>query len=201
MSQAGQYPEGLILGAIETLTGNSGGAIGPDGAFNVNVVGVGDVTVVGTGGTNTLTVTLSDALANQFDADAGSAVPSSSILNIVGGTNVTTSAAGNTVTINAAADLDLTYTAVNTTPYVVLGTDQFLGVDSSGGARQINLPNAPGTGRVFNVKDSTGSAVANNITITTVGGVVTIDGSTTFVMNTVYESINVIYNGSSYEIF
>lgn len=41
-------------GAVDTLTGNSGGPIGPDGGGNINVVGSGSVTVAGSG--NTLTI-------------------------------------------------------------------------------------------------------------------------------------------------
>jgi len=95
----------------------------------------------------------------------------------------------------------LTYTAVNTSPYVVLSGDQFLGVDSSGGAITVQLPNAPTTGRYITIKDSTGSANTNNITVTTVGGAVTIDGATSYVMTANYESVSVLFNGSNYEIY
>ena len=40
MSQAGQYYDGSALPPIETLTGNIGGAVGPDAAFNVDTTGV-----------------------------------------------------------------------------------------------------------------------------------------------------------------
>ena len=43
------------LNGVLTLTGNSGGAVGPS-TGNVNVVGSGSVTVTGSPGTNTLTV-------------------------------------------------------------------------------------------------------------------------------------------------
>lgn len=44
-------------GFVETLTGNSGGAVGPDGSDNINVVGDGTtINVVGNPGTNTLTI-------------------------------------------------------------------------------------------------------------------------------------------------
>lgn len=93
------------------------------------------------------------------------------------------------------------YTSVSTTPYVVSTTDQFISVDSSGGARTVQLPNAATSGRVWTIKDRTGSAATNNITVTTVGGAVNIDAATTFVMNTAYQSIQVIGNGTTYEIF
>lgn len=44
---------------IETVTGDSGGAVGPDGSFNLNVRGSGGVTVTGNPGTNTLTISVS----------------------------------------------------------------------------------------------------------------------------------------------
>ena len=43
-------------GPVYTLTGNSGGAIGPDGVGNINVLGGSGITIVGT--TNTLTANL-----------------------------------------------------------------------------------------------------------------------------------------------
>lgn len=50
----GIFPPGAV---VETLTGNSGGAVGPDGANNINVVGDGvTIDVSGNPGTNTLTI-------------------------------------------------------------------------------------------------------------------------------------------------
>lgn len=43
------------LGGIGTLTGNSGGAVGPTSG-NINIVGSGGITVVGNPGTSTLTI-------------------------------------------------------------------------------------------------------------------------------------------------
>jgi len=57
MSQIMRYADGTIAPDIETLTGNSGGPVGPDGAFNINVVGDGvTIDVAGNPGTNTLTI-------------------------------------------------------------------------------------------------------------------------------------------------
>lgn len=97
----------------------------------------------------------------------------------------------------------LTITTVNhaASPYTVLSTDQFISVDSSGGVVTIRLPNTTTTGRVIDIKDATSSAATNNITLTTPGGTVTIDGGTSFVMNTNYQSTSVIFNGSNYLIF
>ncbi len=97
--------------------------------------------------------------------------------------------------------LTLNYTAVSTTPYVVLPTDEFLGVNTTTLAITIKLPNAPTTGRVYFVKDVTGLSPIHNITLTTVGGVVDIDGATTFVMNSSFEAVSLLFNGTEYLIF
>ena len=159
MSQSGRYISGGPSpgSAIETITGNIGGAVSPT-AGNVNIVGSGTVVVVGNPGTSTLTISLS----------------------------------GTTV---------YNYTNVTTTPYVVVPTDDFLGVTTSVLAITINLPNAPQIGRVYTIKDISGNAQNNNITVTTVGGAVLIDGATSFVMDTAYQSINVLFNGTAYLIF
>lgn len=88
------------------------------------------------------------------------------------------------------------------TPYTVLAFDQFLSVDSTGGAISILLEDAPAVGRVVIIKDSTGTAVgANSMTITTVGGAVLVDGATTFTMNSAYQAINVVFDGSKYLVY
>lgn len=97
--------------------------------------------------------------------------------------------------------LDITFLDDTDSPYTVLSTDVFMSCDVSAGALTVQLPNAPSTGRVYYIKDSTGSAATFNITVTTVGGAVTIDGGTSYVMNTDYQSVSVIFDGTEYSIF
>jgi len=103
--------------------------------------------------------------------------------------------------LGTVGTINLSYTNVTTSPYVVLATDEYLSVDTSTIAITIQLPNAASLGRTYVIKDRTGNAATRNITVTTVGGAVNIDGATTFVMNTAFESVDVIGNGSTYEIF
>jgi hypothetical protein len=106
MSQQGRISDdGTTVTAVETLTGNSGGAVGPDGAGNIDVLGSGAITVTGNPGANTLTIDSDGTIPIQFDANSGSAVPALGILNIVGSTTnpgtspLVTSGAGSTITI------------------------------------------------------------------------------------------------------
>ncbi len=95
------------------------------------------------------------------------------------------------------------YTNVNfaASPYTVLTTDNYISVDSSGGAVVLRFPNAPTTYKKWYVKDRTGNASGNNISVTTVGGSVTIDGSTTYSLASNYSSIQLVFNATSYEVY
>jgi len=122
---------------------------------------------------------------------------------ITAGLGITITPGANTITIASNGTSNYNYTSVNNaaSPFSVTGTDEYIGCDVTAGTVTISLPNAPATGRNYVIKDTVGLAATNNITVTTVGGVVTIDGVTSFVMNTAYEAIQVIFNGTSYEVF
>lgn len=123
---------------------------------------------------------------------------------ITAGINVTVTPTANTITIAAnTGSIVYNYTGITSasSPYTALATDYYIGADSTSGVITVRLPNAPTTGRVFVIKDKAGTAITNNITVTTVGGSVNIDGAATFVMNSAYESIALIFNGSTYEVY
>lgn len=103
----------ILIGSsslVETLTGNSGGAVAPDAFSNINVVGDGTtVLTVGNPATNTLTISAGGSLATTYTEDAGSAAPAGGILNILGGFGISTVGAGNTVTINSSGTVATSY--------------------------------------------------------------------------------------------
>jgi hypothetical protein len=127
----------------------------------------------------------------------GALPPASGNWNIVGGVNFTTAGAASTLT--GRSDI-LTYLQPGAYPYTALDTNYYISVDTSA-ARTINLPNAPTTGKSYVIKDRVGTASTNNITVTTVGGAVLIDGVTSRTIQSNYGSINVVFNGTSYEIY
>jgi hypothetical protein len=125
------------------------------------------------------------------------------LATLTAGSNISISNGAGSITISANGGGELAITSLDHTDsiYTVLSTDEYLSCDVSGGVLQINMPNAPTTGRIITVKDNSGSAATSNITVTTVGGAVNIDGATTYVMNTNYQAARFIFNGTFYEVF
>lgn len=95
---------------FETLTGNTGGPVGPDGSGNINILGDGFLSVAGNPGSFTLTISDDGTVATTFTEDSGTATPLSNNINILGGTGVDTSGAGDTITIEAADAVPLLFT-------------------------------------------------------------------------------------------
>lgn len=91
---------------------------------------------------------------------------------------------------------------VGPTTYVVLTTDYYISCNTSGGAITLNFPNAPTFKQLWIVKDRTGNASTNNISISTPGGVVTFDGLTAYTMNSNFQAINLLANATpTYEVY
>lgn len=97
---------------LETLTGNTGGPVGTDTNHNINVIGdTTTINVVGNPATNTLTASTTGAVATSYVENTGTAVPALGILNVLGGTGISTAGAGNTITItNTLTPSTLTFT-------------------------------------------------------------------------------------------
>ena len=136
----------------------------------------------------------------QLLIGATGAAPAAATLTAGSGISITNGT--NSITVAASANfLSVTNITSASSPYTVLSTDQYISVDSSGGAVTVRCPNTTTTGRVIIIKDRLGNAATNNITVTTPGGTVTFDGSTSYVINVNRQSINVIFNGTNYEVF
>jgi len=97
--------------------------------------------------------------------------------------------AGITVKVRSSAASTVTASAT---------TDYFFCLDPTSNTIGLALPASPATGLSYLVKDCTGKAATNSITITPNSG--NIDGSATFVMSTNYQSIAITYTGSQWSI-
>ncbi len=76
--------------------------------------------------------------------------------------------------------------------------DYILIVTDTSAPRTVTLPNFTNTDQLFIVKDGSGGALINNITITTPGGTVLLDGATSNTIATNYGSIQYVNDGSNY---
>ncbi len=85
---------------------------------------------------------------------------------------------------------------------VVANQDFYIGVTDTSSARTITLLNANIIkNQSWIIKDESGGAGTHNISITVAGGVKTIDGLTTYVINNNYGSVQLIYDGTNYFVF
>lgn len=86
--------------------------------------------------------------------------------------------------------------------YVVLPTDLYIGITDTAAPRTVTLMTAAQgahLNQLFIVKDESGAAATNNITVT-VDGVQTIDGATSQVISSNYGSLTMMFDGTNYFI-
>jgi hypothetical protein len=184
MSQAGALnATGGGSGNVQTLTGNSGGAVSPT-ANNINTLGTGSITIVGSPGTSTLTTQLTGLTNHNVLIGAGTATI----------TNVAPSATSGVPLISQGASADPTF-----------GT----AVVSGGGTGATTLTNhgvllGQGTSAVVATGvGATGTVLAGNTgadptfqTIATLGGITTITGNTGGAESPSAGNFNILGTGS-----
>jgi hypothetical protein len=114
---------------------------------------------------------------------------------------ITTDAKGRVTALSSAAiafpttlNLQTTITPSN---YAALSTDCMI-VCTQSAAITITLPASPTAGNTYFVKDKSGTAITNNITVS--GNGKNIDGASTYVISLNYESAGFVFDGLSWNI-
>jgi hypothetical protein len=126
------------------------------------------------------------------------------ILNSTNGNLTFSNGVGNILNMTVSTSPIVSYVSINNTnsPYTAAATTEYISCDTSGGAIIINLPSAGvAQGECWTIKDRTGDANTNNITIQSLVGGKTIDTAPTFVINLSFGSVQIIYNGTNFEVF
>lgn len=190
MSAGAGFENALVFAENADFSGNANPAL-TNGLQNNGQIWIG-ATVANAGGTHinigtlqsltaaitvgysspniTLSFTTPPSVATTYNADSGSATPALNILNVLGGPGVTTSAAGNTVTINSVVFTDTTA--------ITMAVDNGYFATAAG---TYNLPATATQGEmIIIVADTTGAAVvdapANNFI--RIGSLITSSGGT-----------------------
>lgn len=127
---------GFGVATMSSLTGNSGGAVFPDGSNNTNILGdTTTINIVGNPATHTLTVSTAGTVATSYAEDSGSAVPAAGVLTIHGTGGIATSGSGSTVTIDGSGIAGLeTFTTDSGTASPSSQNINIYGITSNAGA-------------------------------------------------------------------
>jgi|694.fasta_scaffold06999_19 hypothetical protein len=135
------------------------------------------------------------------------------ILNSTNGNLTFSNGAGNILNLTVNPSPVITYVDVGA-PYPRIYNasvaTEYISCDTNGGTITINLPSAGvAVGETWIIKDRTGQANYTNppeafngqITIQSLVGGKTIDGSANYIINASFGSVRILYNGTNYEVF
>ena len=181
------FNNGGTLGESNTLRIGSGTGTSAGNLSSAWICGIQNVNL------NTANVVVNTGSSDQL----GTAL-------LTPGSGITITPGTNTITIAATAELTST-TFTSTNPYVTLPTDYVILVDTVtiGAPTIVELIEAPTTdGQTWTIKDATGAAGSGNtITIQSVSVDVNIDNATTYVINSAFQSITVVWSASQSQYY
>jgi len=173
-------------GAINTLTGDTGGPVGPDASENINILGGTGVDVAGVPATSTLTVSVDGTVPTTFQEDTGTATPAANVLIVAGGTGCSTTGAGNTVTVDLDPDVPESFptdsgTATPAANALTVSGGTLLNTAGAGAVVTINADAAVAAS--FPTDSGTATPAANALTVAGGTGVTTSGAGSTLTIN------------------
>lgn len=142
-----------------------------------------------------------DTSANPAISGAGAGTISTSACTFTQNSNWAGTLSASYLSNNAVNSISNYNLLPNAAIYTAIASDYYISVPSNLAPITVLLPNAPSTNRIFIIKDKAGNASANNISISTPSGTVQIDGQTIYKLTSNFESVSVVFNGTSYEVF
>ncbi len=149
MSQLTQFIPGGGAGFVDTITGNAGGAVGPDGAANIDFTGAaGQITVTGNPGANTLVASITNGANGQLLIGGGAAATWGDLTSASGTITFVTGA--NTLDLNAAGIVAVSFDTDSGTATPALGVLTIaggVGVTTSGAGSVVTI-NAGGVDQI-----------------------------------------------------
>lgn len=194
----------------------SSGSIGSHSrsTFDNSPTNTTSVALIGTSIVGGFACTYNSGTASSISAGVGTAftlinssIFSSNTNAITGAGTIAFSAVtfnGSSSTINTTTQTPLVITndalkvvTPGAYPYTTVPQDSIIKVDTSSSRTIIPLA-SPTTGQKHIIKDTVGSAAANNITVTPSGK--NIDGAASYTINSNYGSITIVYNGTEWSV-
>lgn len=173
---------------ILTITGDAGGAVGDDGAGNINLLSGSNLTVTGNPAAFTLTITLDGTVADTYTTDAGNAFPAGGVLNILGTGGTTTSGAGNTVTVTSGPTIPTSFVTDAGTATPAANSLNVLGgtsIDTAGAGATITINASGDLANTYTCDAGSATPAANNLNVVGSGSTTTSGaGSTITILST-----------------
>jgi len=155
-------------------------------------------TASGTGATTTVQAqneTGTTSTGGALNLTSGTGTTTNGALNLQAGGVTTASVVTNKFVFNKGSRRNVTQV---TNTYAVLTTDDFIAVTTLSAPFTITLPTGAATGDSYTIKDATGNAVTNTLTIDGNGN--NIDGSPTFIMTQAYAAATFTFLNSQWSV-
>ena len=164
MSQLTQFIPGAGGGWVDTITGNVGGAVGPDGAGNINFTGAaGQITITGNPGANSLVASITNGANGQLLIGGGAAATWGALSSASG--TITFVPGANTLDLNVAGIVAVSFVTDAGTATPAIGVINTLGgtnINTAGGGSTVTINLDAAVSGIDSVDFNTGGRIGTD---------------------------------------